>query len=172
MLSETLKTIEEAIDTITFPNSDEKDDAKYVISQVNHLYKIKGIAFWCFKNINFIYYTYKDLIFVFVRVSEQLLNGRNISWGLWIKREQGRKFWTFCDQMKLSLRGIGPWNFCPCSSGNIIHILNDCKFWYRWHLMARTWLFHILDLFFFSVKLYILSKFNLSNSDPSKFFIS
>lgn len=45
MLSETLKTIEEAIDTITFPNSDEKDDAKYVISQVNHLYKIKGIAF-------------------------------------------------------------------------------------------------------------------------------
>lgn len=45
MLSETLKTIEEAIDTTTFPNSDEKDDAKYVISQVNHLYKIKGIAF-------------------------------------------------------------------------------------------------------------------------------
>lgn len=45
MLSETLKTIEEAIDTITFPNSDEKDDAKYVISQVNHLFKIKGIAF-------------------------------------------------------------------------------------------------------------------------------
>lgn len=58
MLSETLKTIEEAIDTITFPNSDEKDDAKYVISQVNHLYKIKGIAFSCFKNINFIYYIY------------------------------------------------------------------------------------------------------------------
>lgn len=42
MLSETQKTIEEAIDTIKFPNSDEKDDAKYVISQVNHIYKIKG----------------------------------------------------------------------------------------------------------------------------------
>lgn len=56
MLSETLKTNEEAIDTITFPDSDEKDNAKYVISQENHLYKIKGIEFRCFKNINFINY--------------------------------------------------------------------------------------------------------------------
>lgn len=45
MFLEILKIIEEVIDIIVFFNFDEKDDVKYVILQVNYLYKIKGIVF-------------------------------------------------------------------------------------------------------------------------------